>query len=942
MDLFVSYNTNSISLASQEIEIALKIKDDKSGFSYGNIELLGPGGKKQWVGFGAYLETYEGSDIYKVNINPGTLSYTEGEWSLFSISATDYAGNSSIYDASWFAKNKIDTKFYNGIGKEYAPSWFQVYNYDYAKDNPLLPAPSIDAIALSDTSALTSGNGGKITFLISGKNIKSNTHINIGFTDKSTWNYISPYLQYSKTITGDISAGVYEYTANIDEYTQGGEYFINNIWAQNGGYDETNQWKNNNVNYSDWALWKPEKEKEQYEGGTTVNSDLNSNLKKLKLNIVNSKQDFYCPDLTNLDFKIISLSEASDKLYDAYKNLHFQLTQLKNTQPENYKYLNDYFGLQDYVGKMSDPDNVNFAQVSVDAIDDSSGLSYISINLSNDKTNKTESFLFDGVSGTNMPNYTVKAQVSDIWQYWSQQLDEASTQLSKASDVMLAQGNKDYYDFSNLPQSDSFEKLKSFIGGWSPGMVNSGPATDKSIKWIKKLDKYSAEGTYSVDSVNITDKAGKSKNYDKKAFKIQSWSYQDKLVNPYSDVEPPQIDMVSIQSKLDTLNFANVNGSLKINLKSDSSIKTWLKDLGDSSKWNTYEAYQQEKQYAYKNISWKNLDLSSISKFSEDGGVLDWNLIDIAAVLSTKANQEYANQIDWSNVSLDSFNSVKWDAKLFDKAFKNTTSDLNVVLNSDYFNSIKNSPADAKKFFKSLYLSNFQTLYSKTYENIDWAYFAPSKWDNWIYKDMNFNKVQFSEFSGATYKIFNWNLMGLGLINAKTAASIDWNKVNLKDLFGNYKSTEVFGSTSKIFKPADLEKISLSQLSQTKKNEFIKSLDSFVSKSAASVLTLESKTNYTATNAFDVFVDKGGSGVIVNLSTDSASGDVVVLNKKSKNVSIYGFDAQKDSLTFANINVNDTGIALKSTGKDIQITYKSALLATLYDAGNMTSDQIFK
>jgi len=184
VDFFVSYDTSSITLATQQLEVYLNIVDDKSGFQYGNIVLDGPTGKESYIGFGIYNETYDGSDIYKVNISPYSLNYIEGEYSISSVTATDYAGNQSKYDASWFTDNSIDTTFYNGIGKQYAPDWFQEYDYNstntWMDSNPLLPAPSIDTIAITDSSALSSGNGGTLTFLISGTNIKGSADDQIG------------------------------------------------------------------------------------------------------------------------------------------------------------------------------------------------------------------------------------------------------------------------------------------------------------------------------------------------------------------------------------------------------------------------------------------------------------------------------------------------------------------------------------------------------------------------------------------------------------------------------------------------------------------------------------------------------------------------------------------------------------------------------------------
>jgi len=950
VNFFVSYDTTSITLAAQELEIYLNIVDDKSGFQYGNIILDGPTGKESYIGFGSYQETYDGSDIYKVNISPNSLNYIEGEYSISSVSATDYAGNTSKYDSTWFADNNIDTTFYNGIGKQYAPDWFIEYDYgnynnnDWMESNPLLPAPSIDTIAITDSTALSSGNGGTLTFIVSGKNIKGSandqnfnpTYININFTDESTWNSLNLNLEYSKTISGNAGGGLFEYTASISEFAQGGNYVINNIWSSNNGYDEEGEWKNNNVSYHDWSMWKPTSETEITDWGSTVYADLSDNIKNLNIKLASNNQDLYKPEVTDMDFKVISLKEASSTLYNTYLSLYSQIADVVNAEETKYQNIAYAFGLKDLLPKLTDPEYTFFAQASLDVFDDSSGLNYANVQVKNKKSNKDIYFYYDS-KNENQSSGPIKAQLTDIWKYWDDEFATLSSKLLNAQ----AQVDSDPNYYPNNAW-ESTQKLQDFIG-WnnfqSVGLVDTGSTTNKSLKWISKFDKYAAEGDFSVDNVNVTDNAGKNSYYQKDAFEIESWSYQDNFVNPYSDVDPPQLDMISIQSKLDTLKIESTNGALKINLKSDSTIKTWLKDLGNygsGEKWESYEAYEQEKQFAYTNISWSDLDLASLSSFYQDGGYLDWNLVDVAAVLSNKKNLKYANQIDWWNVGLDGFNSVSWDANLFKKAFKYSSGNLNVILNSNYFNSIKDSPGESKKFFKSLVLNNFDGLYSKTYENIDWAYFAPSKWDDWIYKSMNFNKVQFDEFSNNTYKKFNWNLMSLGSVNAKTSASIDWNKVDLNSLISDYQ-----GGTSKSLKSADFEKINFSQLSQKSIKKLGKALNTYVDSSVALMSDLAKNSAASASDAFDVFLDNGASGVSIDLSTDSGPGDAVVLNKKSKAVSIYGFDYKKDSLSFLNISVGDSGLSLKNAGDNMELLYKGKLLATLYGSGKLTSDQIF-
>jgi len=178
--------------------------------------------------------------------------------------------------------------------------------------------------------------------------------------------------------------------------------------------------------------------------------------------------------------------------------------------------------------------------------------------------------------------------------------------------------------------------------------------------------------------------------------------------------------------------------------------------------------------------------------------------------------------------------------------------------------------------------------------------------------------------------------MSLGSVNNKTAASINWNKVDLSALMSDYK-----GETPKKLKSDDFKKINFSQLTKKSIKKLEKALNVYVDNNVALVSKLVKNSTASASDAFDIFLDKGVSGASVDLSTDSGAGDVVFLGKKSKALSIYGFNDKKDSLSFFDIKVNDSSLSLKSDGEDTQVFYKGNLLATLYSSANLTSDQIF-
>jgi len=861
-ELVVKLDQNEIKVTEQAIDFLFGVIDKGSGFNSANVLFVGPNGKTSYGYFNQYNEVEGTSDVYKLSVSAGSLNYIKGAWKIQSIELWDKAQNKSIYSADWFITKGIQTNFYNAIGEESAPDYWKASNsngsYSGDQANPFTGPAIISSLSFAESLVDLDSGSKTVELIVSGKNISSATNLGINFQTESLDWLQGSNLQYVETLSGDSNFGTFKYKYEINQYNSAGQYYIDSVNVSNYGFFGGKS-KSAQVNYVKDPSNYGLPSNDQY---WTYYSDKLSLIagSNQQLIVKSSKKDYYKPELESLSAKIVKASALGPEFAAKFNSL-----------------LNESSQQNDFNSYFVPLESLQLLQVDIECSDDSSGLANFNLTIQNQKSG-------------------AKIYLSDY------------TSIKSYSDL--------------TPSSFGWLGSGSGANAGSPIIWQTGNDLNKKTTFYVAFNKYAADGLWSIEELNFSDKSGKINSFNAEKLEIEGFLTSAYLDNPFADTQPPELNLVAVKNMVNEYSITSKGFSATSKLL----VSAWFKGYNnyDDSEWSTkggWEAFSLEKKTAYDAIDWSKADLKNFTQSSTDN--LDWGLVDFAEL--TKNSQAFKGfdwgLVQWWTVGQKQFDAVSWSVGTINSLLAKSYVKADLLFNSAYYKSM--SLSQKKSFYSKINWDKigFWDSYNKTYANIDWGLVRFDKVPVWQFADgLNLNKIQFAEFGPASYAKFKWDVLPLAKLNAKTIDSINWDKVNYNKLL-SYDSKLLAWKKQFPYNnfttpvAADFAKIQFDELSQAT----LKKLESSLRKYDQSIASLSyisaAKSGFYATKSsvFDVVSVSGQATKSLQLDTDPGAGDLILLASVTANLTIKGFKVGKDQLVFKGIKPSQAISLSKST-----------------------------